>query len=89
MKVWFILNNTNEWNTTTLLPWSEKSTAKYSNAWNSQLPDGSVKSIDFQRNVTMLEEISYPIAIERDREDTSDEIQYQAFSKHFSTTGKW
>ena len=37
----------------------------------------------------MLEEISYPIAIERGREDTSDEIQYQAFSKHFSTAGKW
>ena len=35
-----------------------------------------MKSIDFERDVTMLEEISDPITIERDREDTSEEIQY-------------
>ena len=34
-----------------------------------------MKSIDFERDVTMLEEISDPIAIERDREDIPEEIQ--------------
>ena len=63
-------------NTATLLSRSGKSTGKYSKAWNSSLPDGSVKSIDFERDVTMLEEISDPIAIERDREETPMKIQY-------------
>ena len=35
-----------------------------------------MKSVDFERDVTMLEEISDLVAIERDREDTSEEIQY-------------
>ena len=65
MKVQFISKNTNPWNTATLLSQSGKSTGKYSKAWNSQLPEGSVKSIHFQRGVTMLEEIPDPIALER------------------------
>ena len=47
----FTSNNTNQWKTATLLSWSGKSTKKYSKAWNSQLTDGSVKSIDFERDV--------------------------------------
>ena len=35
-----------------------------------------MKSIDFERDLTMLEEISDPIAIERNEEDASEEIQY-------------
>ena len=76
MKVCLISNNTNQWNTTTPLSQSARSTGKQSKQWNSKLPDGSVKSTDFERDVTMLEEISDPITIERDREDTSEEIQY-------------
>ena len=48
---------------------------KYSKAWNSKLQDGSVKSTDFERDVIMLVEISDPIAIERHRKDTPEEIQ--------------
>ena len=51
MKVRFISKNTNQQNTATLLSWSGKSTGKYSKAWNSQLTDGSVKSIDFEGDV--------------------------------------
>ena len=65
MKVCFIPNNTNQSNTATLLSRSGKRTEKYSKAWNSQLPDRSVKSVDFERDVTMLEKISGPTAIER------------------------
>ena len=68
--------NTSQRNTTTLLSRSGKSTGKYSKAWNDLLLDGSVKSVDFERDITMLEEISGPIAIERDREDTPLEIKY-------------
>ena len=35
-----------------------------------------MKSVDYERDITMLEEISDPIAIERDREDTPEEIEY-------------
>ena len=55
---------------------SGKFTGKYIKAWNCQLPDKSVKSVDYERDITMLEEISDPIAIERDREDTPEEIEY-------------
>ena len=50
-------------------------TGKYSKAWNSKLQDRSVKSIDFERDVIMLVEISDPIAIERHRKDTPEETQ--------------
>lgn len=50
--------------------------AEYSKAWNSQLPDESVKTIDFQRDAIMLEEISDPIAIERYRDNIPEETQY-------------
>lgn len=50
--------------------------AEYSKAWNSQLPDESVKTIDFQRDAIMLEEISDPIAIERDWDNIPEETQY-------------
>ena len=76
MTVQIIPNNTNQWNPATLLSLSGKPTWKYSKAWNSQLQDGSVKSADFEGDVIMLEEISNPLAIERDREGTADEIPY-------------
>ena len=65
MKVCFIPNNTNQSNTATLLSRSGKCKEKCSKAWNSQLPDRSVKSVDFERDVTMLEKISGRIATER------------------------
>ena len=71
MKVRFISNKIKQWNTATLLSGSGKFTGKYSKAWNSQLPDGSVKSIHFEGDATVLEKISDPIAIDRGREDTS------------------
>ena len=75
MKVRFISKYTNQWNIEKLVSRSGKSTGKYSKAWHRQLPDRSVKSIDFERDHTVLEEISDPIAIERNEEDTSEEIQ--------------
>ena len=68
MKIYFTLSNTNQWNTAKLLSQSGKSTEKYSNAWYSQLPKESVQLMDFERDGTMLEEVSDLIAIERDRE---------------------
>ena len=76
MKVQIISNNTHQWNTTTLFSRSGKPTGKYSKAWNSELPDESVKSKDFERDVTMLKKISDPIAIERARKDAPEKIQY-------------
>ena len=40
-----------------------------------------MKSVDYERDITMLEEISDPIAIERDREDTPEEIEYSHISE--------
>lgn len=74
MKLHFTLYKQNPWNTATLMSQFGKSNRMDSKAWNTQFPDGSVKSTDFERDVTILEKFSDSMAIERDEEDIFEEI---------------
>ena len=57
----FKFNNSDEWNTAKLISRAGKATGKCSKAWNSQLTDGSIKSIDFERDVSDLKNVkNYP-----------------------------
>ena len=47
MKVEFILRDSEELKLPNLISRSGKATGKYKNAWNGQLDDGTVTSIDF------------------------------------------
>ena len=53
----FKSNNPDEWNTEELISRAGKATGKYIKAWNSQFTDGSIKSIDFERDVSDLKNV--------------------------------
>ena len=53
----------------TLISRSRKATGKYKNAWNKQLDDGVLTSIDFDWDITFLE-------IVPDSNRNTEEIQY-------------
>ena len=53
----FKSNNPDEWNTEKLISRAGKATGKYIKAWNSQFTDGSIKSIDFERDVSDLKNV--------------------------------
>ena len=55
IKVKFKLGNSEELKSATLISRSRKATGKYKNAWNSQLDDGTVTSIDFDQDISSLE----------------------------------
>ena len=55
MKVIFTPGNSEELKSATLISRSRKATGKYKNAWNSQLDDGAVTSINFNKDISSLE----------------------------------
>ena len=57
VNVRFKFNNSDEWNTAKLISRAGKAAEKYSKAWNSQFIDGSIKSIDFERDVSGLKNV--------------------------------
>ena len=69
MKVKFTLGNSEELKSITLISRSGKTTGKYKNAWNSQLDNGTVTSIDFHQNIFSLE-------IVPDSNSNTEEIHY-------------
>ena len=71
----FKFNNSDEWNTAKLISRAGKATGKYSKAWNSQLTDGSIKSIDFERDVSDLKNVkNYPETNDNTTNDILEEI---------------
>ena len=58
MKVQFKFNDSEQISSATILSRSGKATGMYKNAWNSQLNDGTIKSVDYDREVTSLELIN-------------------------------
>ena len=75
INVRFKLNNLDEWNTAKLISRAGKATGKYSKAWNSQFTDASIKSIDFERDVSDLKNIkNYPELNDNTTNDISEEI---------------
>ena len=55
MKVKFTLGNSEELKSAIIISRSGKATGKYKNAQNSQLDDGTVLYIDFDRDISSLE----------------------------------
>ena len=75
INVCFKFNNSDEWNTAKLISRAGKATGKYSKAWNSQFTDGSIKSIDFERDVSDLKNVkNYPETNDNTTNDISEEI---------------
>ena len=56
-QIRFKLKGDSNWQTTTLVSRSGKSTGKYPMAWNTKLKDGTPMQIDFQRDVDCWEEL--------------------------------
>ena len=75
INVRFKFTNSDEWNTAKLISRAGKATGKYSKAWNSQFTDGSIKSIDFERDVSDLKNVkNYPETNDNTTNYISEEI---------------
>ena len=57
-QIRFKLKGDSNWQTTTLVSRSGKSTGKYPMAWNTKLKDGTLMQVDFQRDVDCWEELT-------------------------------
>ena len=57
-QICFQLKGDSNWQTTTLVSRSGKSTGKYPLAWNTKLKDGTPMQVDFQRDVNCWEELT-------------------------------
>lgn len=55
MKVHFILNDSEEMTSTTIVSRSAKAKEIHKNTWNSKLSDGTIRSIDYDRDVSSFE----------------------------------
>ena len=56
-NIHFKLKDNSEWKTATLISRSGKATAKYKKAWNSKLDDGTMQSIDYERDLVSFERL--------------------------------
>lgn len=55
MKVQFILKNSEEMTSKTIVSRSAKAKEIHKNTWNSKLSDGTIRSIDYDRDVSSFE----------------------------------
>ena len=75
IKVRFKFNNSDEWNTAKLISWAGKAIGKYSTAWNTQFIDGSIKSKDFERDISDFKNVkNHPETNDNTTNDISEEI---------------
>ena len=96
-KVQFKYNDEEEYKSATLLSRSGKVTGKYNNAWNVRLNDAdeTVKSIDFERDVSSLKLIPTEVASQNNTEEVLysqvflTELENQTFKAKLLELESW